>query len=141
MNYNNFLNKILYLLNLNKFYAILILIISILLTLYCIVPSFPSDEIIISFIYIVPFYILYIFFVKTTLENLNFIRMFIYPIILGTLFVCTIKCISIFGNDYAELFFFISIFLFPICLIITEIYAIIQDIKTFRNASLPTDDE
>ena len=137
MQIKKILYKILNLLNLNKFYIMTSALISLLLFIYCIFPSFLSGNIIKSLMYIAPFYIFYIIFIVYILNDLKFLRFLIYPIILGTLFICTIKFISVFSNDYAELFFFISIFLFPICLIITEIYAIVQDIKTFKNTTLP----
>ena len=61
----------------------------------------------------------------------------VYPIILLTLFLCLFMILSILGNNSAHLFFYLSIFLFPICLIITEICAIIQDVKTFKNTTVP----
>ena len=124
-------------LNLNKYYIIMSLLSSILLNLYYFYTPFQADNKLLICIYIVPFFIFYMFLAIDILKNLNFIRGIIYPIILFTLFVCITMSLGIIESDYAELFFFISIFLFPICLIITEIYAIVQDIKTFKNTTLP----
>ena len=141
MKINNFLKKILYLLNSNKYYIIMSLISSILLNFYYFYTPFQADNKLLICVYIVPFFIFYVFLVIDILRNLNFIRGIIYPIILFSLFVCMTMSIGIIESDYAELFFFVSIFLFPICLAITEVYAIIQDIKTYKNTSLHNNDK
>jgi hypothetical protein len=64
-------------------------------------------------------------------------RIIIYPIILLTLFLCVFMSVSVFGYVYSMLCLFVFWYLFPICLIITEIYAVVQDIKTFKNTTLP----
>ena len=132
-------NKTFYLINKNNYQILISVFISIILCLYYIFTNIPYENIIIYSFCILPFSVFYLFFVIDILKKLNFLRIIIYPIILFTLFLCMFMCLSISANDYAHLFFYLSVFLFPICFFITEIYAIIQDIKTFKNTTVPND--
>lgn len=145
-------SKFIYLIKQNSTHILLSLIVVILLCGYFIIFAIPYGEennfynagsypktynqIMYSLI-VLPFIIGYIRYLFYVYKNLNFARFFIYPILFFVLFFCITISLSILGGEFVLLFLYLSVFLFPICLIITEIYAIIQDVKTFKSASFP----
>ena len=154
MKLQEYLNKILYLSKQNKYNIIVSIIVSILLCVYFIFVTIPYGDLrdfssaeynpaikeqIIYFILIIPFIIWYVIVIMDTIKNLKIFRVIIYPIILFSLFLCIFMITSVFGYVYSMLCLYVSCYLFPICFVITEIYAIIQDIKTFKNTTLPDD--
>lgn len=152
MNLKKFYNQLFYLLKQNQKDIVIPMFISFLLCFYFIFAVIPYGDMqgfssaecnlkikeqVVYLILTIPFIIWYIITIFSTIKNLKFMRIIIYPIILLTLFLCVFMSVSVFGYVYSMLCLFVFWYLFPICLIITEIYAIVQDIKTFKNTTLP----
>lgn len=152
MNLKNFFNQLFHLLKQNKKDIVIPIFISFLLCFYFIFAVIPYGDIqgfssaecnlkireqVIYLILTIPFIIWYIIAIFDTIKKLKFMRIIIYPIILLTLFLCVFMSVSVFGYVYSMLCLFVFWYLCPICFIITEIYAIIQDTKTFKNTTLP----
>ena len=108
------------------------------LALLIIFPFKFSDQIKYA-LFIVPFVLLYIILIRNVIKNLKFLRVLIYPLTTLLIFFCLFMCISIWGYVYIMLFFITSYYVLPIILIAIEIYAFIQDIKTFKSTIVPTD--
>lgn len=156
MNLRNKFSKFIYLIKQNNTLILLSLLISTLLCEYFLIFAIPYGEdnnfydistypktynqIIYSFM-VLPFIICYLKYIFYVYKNLYFARFFIYPILFFVLFFCIGIGLSILGGEFVLVFFYLSIFLFPICFVITEIYAIIKDIKTFKNTTLPDNDK
>ena len=149
-----FLNNLAYLSKQNKKEILLSIVLSVILSCFFIFVVMPyggalgigganssikiSDQIKYA-LFIIPFILLYIILIRNVLKNLKFLRVFIYPIITLIIFFCLFMCASIWGYVYIMLFLMASYYMLPIILIATEIYAFIQDIKTFKNTTVPND--
>ena len=149
-----FLNKLAYLLKQNRNEILLSISISAILIcffIFAVIPyggyldigdisySATTFDKIKYLLFIIPFIIWYFFIIIKTIKKIKFARILIYPIILISLWLCIFMCVTVLGYENILLYFFTSIFLFPICFVITEIYAIIKDIKTFKNTTIPDD--
>ena len=154
MHLKKFLKKSIYLFKQNQSDIFIIILVSILLSCYFIFFIMPFggyldigdisysatifDKIKYS-LFIIPFIIWYFIIILDTLKKIKFVRIIVYPTILILLWLCMFMCMTIFGYEKILLYFFSSCYILPILMVITEIYAIIQDIKTFKNTSLPTE--
>ena len=154
MRFRIFLNKLAYLSEQNKNEILLSIILSVILSCFFIFAVMPyggtldidganssvtiPDQIKYA-LFIVPFVLGYIILIQNVIKNLKFLRVFIYPLITLVIFFCLFMCTSIWGYVYIMLFLISSYYVLPVILIATEIYAIFQDIKTFKNTSVPDD--
>ena len=154
MKFRIFLNKFAYLSEQNKNEILLSIILSVILSCFFIFAVIPyggtldigganssvtiSDQIKYA-LFIVPFVLWYIILIRDDIKNLKFLRVFIYPLITLIIFFCLFMCASIWGYVYIMLFLMASYYILPVILISTEIYAVIQDIKTFKNTTVPDD--
>ena len=154
MKFRIFLNKFAYLSEQNKNEILLSIILSVILSCFFIFAVIPyggtldigganssvtiSDQIKYA-LFIVPFVLWYIILIRDDIKNLKFLRVFIYPLITLIIFFCLFMCASIWGYVYIMLFLMASYYILPVILIATEIYAVIQDIKTFKNTTVPDD--
>ncbi len=154
MKFRIFLNKLAYLSKQNRKEILLSIVLSVILSCFFIFVVMPyggalgigganssikfSDQIKYA-LFIVPFVLLYIILIRNVIKNLKFLRVLIYPLTTLLIFFCLFMCISIWGYVYIMLFFITSYYVLPIILIAIEIYAFIQDIKTFKSTIVPTD--
>ena len=154
MKFKIFIDKLIYLFKQNKNEILLSIIISGILSCFFIFAVIPYggyldigdirnlatifDKINYSF-FVIPFIIWYIIVIFDSLKKIKFLRTLIYPVILLTLWLCIFMCVTIFDyeNIHILLYLFSSWYILPVMFVITEIYAIIQDIKTFKNTTLP----
>lgn len=149
-----FLNKLAYLLKQNRNEILSLISISVILICFFIFAVIPYggtlgigganssikilDQIKYA-LFIVPFVLLYIILIQRIIKNIKFLRVLIYPLIILLIFFCLFMCASIWGYVYIMLFFFASYYILPVIFLITEVYAIIQDIKTVKNTTVPDD--
>ena len=154
MKFRIFLNKLAYLSKQNRNELLLSISISAILSCFFIFVVMPyggaldigganssikfSNQIKYA-LFIVPFVLLYIILIRNVIKNLKFLRVLIYPLTTLLIFFCLFMCISIWGYVYIMLFFITSYYVLPIILIAIEIYAFIQDIKTFKSTIVPAD--
>lgn len=154
MDIKNIINKCSFLLKRNKFNYLLLIILTIVYYLYLnqiVIPygrihdilidenTLPAQAHMPEYIMLsYPTYMTYILVSFWIGIKIYFIRFLIYPILLNLYFWGSMYCIMSHGVEYIWLY----IVTYPVLLSIAIIFAIIgliQDIKTFKNTTVPND--
>ena len=154
MDIKNIINKCSFLLKRNKFNYLLLIILTIIYYLYLnqiVIPygrihdilidenTLPAQAHMPEYIMLsYPTYMTYILVSFWIGIKIYFIRFLIYPILLNLYFWGSMYCIMSYGVEYIWLY----IVTYPVLLSIAIIFAIIgliQDIKTFKNTTVPED--